>query len=238
MSSMLKPPRTAHDPRQRSESAEEAVTTAYVRSRNFVDENRTGLIVAAVGIAVVFLGVLWFFYQGRVAVGEAEEALGAILPTYEAGNYAAALDGTGAADGLLEIADEYDGTPSGAIAAFYAGNALFELERYEEAAEYFEEVEADGILAASALAGRAAVEEKEGDFEDAGELYEEAARIYPSAATAPDYFLDAARAYEAAGDHDDAREAYEAVAELYPDAPVAAAVPIYLARLDAMAVGE
>lgn len=234
MSSMLKPPTTAQSARRdRTEAAEETVSTVYVRSRNFAEENRTGLIVAAVGIAVIFLGVLgYFYYQGQRNI-EANELLGAILPVYEAGEYEQAVAGTGTTPGLIAIADDFGRTEAGNLAAFYAGNALFELGRFEEADQHYGRFSGSDFLRASALAGRGASHEELGRHSEAARFYERAADAYRSAATAPEFLLDAARNYEAAGDYAAARRALESISADYAEAPLAGGVAVHLARIEA-----
>ncbi|MEP0545966.1 MAG: tetratricopeptide repeat protein [Rhodothermales bacterium] len=230
---MLKPPKQVS---RRQELREDKVITAYARTMTMAEKYRGALIAAGIGIVVIIFGVLGYTYymvnQGEVA----NDALGEILPVYESGSFQEALDGTADAPGLLEIADEYGSTGGGNLARFYAASALFELGRYEEAGAYFEDYDGgEDILGASAVAGQAAIAEQAGDFADAARLYQRAARSYESAATAPGYYLDAARNFEQAGDFDAARAAYEEIVEEYPDAPQAANVPAYTARLAAMA---
>lgn len=235
MSSMLKPPKQVS---RRQELREDKVVTAYARTMTMAEEYRGALIAAGVGIVVIFFGVLGYMYYLANQSGRADEALGAVLPLYENGQYQEALDGTADAPGLIEVADEYGATDAGNIAQFYAANALFQLGRYDEAGEYFEAYDGEeDILGASAIAGQAAVAEQRGDHAEAARLYQQAARTYESAATAPSYYLDAARNFEAAGDFAAARAAYEEVEAEYPDAPEAATVPVYTARLDAMRAG-
>ena len=230
---MLKPPKQVS---RRQELREDTVVTAYARTMTMAEKYKGALIAAAVGIVVIFLGVLgYFFYLGNQS-DLADEALGSVLPLYESGQYQEALDGTAETPGLLEVADEYGATDAGNLARFYAASALFQLERYDEARDFFAAYDGDDdLLGASALAGEAAVVEIGGDHAAAARLYERAAETYESAATAPAYYLDAARNYEAAGDYDAARAAYEAIEETYADAPEAANIPAYLARLDALA---
>lgn len=236
MSSMLKPPKQVS---RRQELREDAVVNAYATTLTLTEKYRGVLIAAAVGIVVIFLGVLgWMYYQAGQS-DRADEALGAVLPTFEQGAYQEALDGTAEAPGLIEIAEEYGSTDAGNMARFYAASALFGLGRYDEAGEYFEDYKkGDDVFGAAAIAGEAAVAEQNGDHAAAGRLYERAARRFESEATAPGYFMDAARSYEAAGDFAAARNAYEAIEEDYADAPEAAQVAFYTARLDALAAAE
>jgi tetratricopeptide (TPR) repeat protein len=235
MSSMLKPPKTSPSLQKgRGEAAEEAVSTAYVRTRNFVDENRTALIAAGVGIVVIFLGILGYFYYQHGQGQRANEMLGSILPVYEAGDFERALEGTDEVVGLRTIASDYRRTPAGNLASFFAGHALFQLERYEEADEFFARFRGEDMVQASALAGRAAVAEERGEHGRAARLYEDAASTYRSAAAAPEYLADAARNHELAGNLDAARRAYEKIAAEYGESQLAGTVPVHLARLDAL----
>jgi len=236
MSSMLKPPKQVS---RRQELREDAVVNAYATTLTLTEKHRGKLIAAGIGIVVIFLGVLgWVYYQAGQS-GQADVALGAALPAFERGAFQEALDGSADVPGLLEVADEYGSTDAGNLARFYAASALFELGRYEEAGEYFRAYrKRDDIFGASALAGEAAVAEQSGDYAGAARLYERAARHYESEATAPGYFMDAGRNYEAAGNLGAARAAYEAVSSDYPDAPEAGLVAVYLARLDALAAAE
>jgi len=235
MSSMLKPPKQVS---RRQELREDKVVTAYARAITLAEKYKGALIAAGVGIVVIFFGVIGYTFYLSGQSDAADDAIGAVLPLYESGQYQEALDGTAEMAGLLEIADEYGATDAGNLAQFYAASALFQLGRYDEAAEYFAAYDGDDdLLGASAIAGRAAVAEQQGEHAEAGRLYLDAARTYESAATAPTYYLDAARNFEAAGDIDAARTAYEEIEETYPDAPEATNVPVYTARLDAMTEG-
>jgi TolA-binding protein len=237
MSSMLKPPKQVS---RRQELREDKVVTAYARTMTLAEDYKGALIAAGVGIVVIFFGVIGYVFYLSNQSDLADDALGAVLPLYESGQYQEALDGTADVPGLIEVAEEYGAADAGNLAQFYAASALFQLGRYEEAGEYFDAYDGDDdILGASAVAGRAAVAEQQGEHAEAGRLYLDAARTYESAATAPTYYLDAARNFEAIGDFDAARAAYEEVEDEYPDAPEAANVSVYTARLDAMsAAGE
>ncbi|MEM6336234.1 MAG: tetratricopeptide repeat protein [Bacteroidota bacterium] len=221
---------------KRQQMREDTLTTFTDRALVLFEKNRTLLIGIGVGIvALVLLGFAYNYYQGQQAI-EASERLGAILNVYENGSYEQALEGTTDRIGLIEIADQYGGTPDGNLATFYAADALFQLGRKDEALDYFRSYDKGrDYIGASALAGEAAVYEDRGDYADAAERYEDAARLYPNELYSPGYLLDAARNYELAGDFGDARDAYERIQEEYPETPEAGGVSLRLAQLDAMA---
>ena len=228
----INPPKPLVTPEQRAEERQDRFQTTVARSRSFYEENAKLLIGAGIAIVVLIVAIIGFVAWRASQDAEAEQALGSILSVYEAGDYETALSGTDDAPGLMEIADDYG---SATAAPFFAGDALFQLGRYDEAARYFEMVDDNGLMGASALAGRAAVHEAQGENEDAAELYERAASLFKSEATSPGYFLDAGRAYQAAGDMDAARGAYQHVLDDYAETPEATTATVEIASVEAAA---
>ena len=217
---------------------EDNLTDVYVRSASFFDAHRTAILGGIAAVVVLALAAIAFGAWRAAQSDEAQRLLGAILVEYERGNWQAALDGTDTAPGLLEIADEYGSTATGEQATFFAADALFQLGRLDEAAAMFEDYDGGGLLEASALAGRAAILEVEGDPAGAAELYERAAGVYESPASGPAYLLDAGRAHLAAGDAEAAQAVLERVLDEYGDAPEAAVAEAELGRAAAAATAE
>ena len=235
----INPPRSLTATRGH-ENREDVVVTTASRGSEFFEDHQTTIIAVIVGLVVLALAVVgWRAWQAGKSE-EGQRLLGAILTEYEQGNYETALDGTDLAPGLLEIADEYGSTATGEQAAFFAADALYQLGRTDEALEMFEDYDGDGLMAASALAGQAAIAEQAGDHERAGGLYARAAAEYASPASAPGYLLDAARAYRAAGDTDAATEALTTVVDAWDTTPEARAAQVELGMVTAQAtaVGE
>ncbi|MEM8599300.1 MAG: hypothetical protein AAGF99_05230 [Bacteroidota bacterium] len=229
---MLKPPKSATPTRPDLQA--DALTSAYATSWSFWDQYKN--LIIGIGVAVVVIGIASFAYAAWSATQDEEAAklLGGALTAYESGEFAEALEGTVDAPGLLAIAEDYGSTPTGNLAAFYAADALMQLERYDEALTYFDRYDAeDDIIGASALAGEAAIHEQQGDSERAARLYRRAADMYEGV-SAPDYLLAAARNYEALGDFDAAADVYDALEAQYEDSAAAANLGFYRARLAAM----
>lgn len=214
---------------------EDNLTTAASRGTEFFEDHRNTVIGVIVGLVLLALAVIgWRTWQDRRSA-EGQQLLGAILNEYNAGNYQAALDGTDTAPGLLEIADEYGSTPTGEQATFFAADALYQLGDYDRALEYFEDYDGDGLMAASAIAGRAAIAEQQGDNARAAGLYEDAAEEYDSPASTPGYLLDAARAYAAAGDTEAATAALQRVLDDWAGTPEVRTAQTELGEVQAMA---
>lgn len=230
-------PKPLTSPEQKAEERQDTFQTTVARSRSFYEENTALVIGAVVGILAIVLGAIGWGYLSSQQDAEAEEALGSILAYYETGDLETALNGTDTAPGLLEIAEEYGDKTA---ASFFAADALFQLGRYDEAAEYFRQVDLGGLFGASATAGLAAVHEMQGELAEAGELYERAAGDFPGEATAPGYLLDAGRAYQGAGQLEDAERVYQRAVEEFEDTPEATVAAVELASVVAArnAVGE
>ena len=228
----INPPKPLITPEARAEERQDRFQTGVLRSRSFFEENRTLVIGAVVGVVALVLAIIAFVAWRANQDAQAEQALGSILSAYEAGDLETALAGTDDRPGLLEIADDYG---SATAAPFFAADALFQLGRYDEAAKYFGMVDDDGLMGASAIAGRAAILEVQGEHAEAADLYERAAARFKNDATSPGYLLDAGRAHQAAGDMDAAQRAYQTVLDDYADTPEATTATVELASVEAAA---
>ena len=128
---------------RRQELRQDAVVTATTRAVDLFDENRMlviGVLVTVVIAVIAFVGYRYYLVQQS---GEAAAQLGSIVVTYEQGLWDVALDGTAENVGLLEIANRYGNTSDGNLARFYAADALYRLDRKEEALKYFEAYDKD-----------------------------------------------------------------------------------------------
>lgn len=219
---------------RRQELRQDSIIDLYARAVLFWEENRGLVIGLAVALLAGALAIPGYLYWQQQRAQTANELLGKILPQYEQGRYQAALDGSADAVGLLELSDRYGGTPAGNLATFYAANALYEQEDFDRALELYQAFDKDeDFIGASAIAAEAAIYENQGNFERAGQTYEDAAAQYDNKLTAPRYLLNAGRAYEDAGQFDAAASAYQRIKDEYPDSEQAQQVDTYLARVDA-----
>ncbi len=237
----LKAPKTIS---KRQELRKDAATTVFVKVQGFFYENRTLVYGIAVGVVVVLLAIAGYaFLQSQRGV-QAEEVLGGIILVYERGDYRAALDGTPEAVGLLEIIDEYGGTPAGNLARFYAADASFRLSQIpntadatallDQALEFFQDFDGgDDIVGASALAGEAAIYEIKEDHARAGDLFRRAALLEENELSSPSYLMGAGRAYEKAGQYQDAHSAYQLIKDNYPESTQAQGIDFFLGRVGA-----
>ncbi len=235
----INPPRTLSESRPPVVRDDGTMVAPETNAADFFEDHRSAILAAIIGLVVLALAVVaWRAWQANRSE-EGQRLLGAILTEYEAGNWQAALDGTDTAPGLLEIADDYGSTATGEQATFFAADAYYQLGDTDRALEMFEEYDGDGLLAASALAGQAAIIEPTDAARAAG-LYEQAAAEYESPASTPGYLLDAARAHLAAGDTEAAQGALRSVIDDWAQTPEAqrAQVEMGLAEARATATGQ
>lgn len=214
--SKLKAPKSVAS---RSGSAGQTGTGGWIDQAQALYYGHKNLVTGgAVAIIVLIAGILGFNYIQGERARQAEELLGGIIMHYEGGDYRTALDGSGETLGLIDLIEQYGGTPSGNMARFYAGDALFRLADYDESLVYFAAFDAkDDIMGASAVAGQAAIYELQQDYRRAGALYRRAAGMEDNKLRTPVYLIAAARAYSEGGQFHEAEEMLEMIIEQYPD---------------------
>lgn len=218
---------------RRTELREDKVVTFYTRFLDFFEDNR-GLVFGILG-AIALLVVMSFGYGifKDHKEGQAQEALAGAVRLYEAGNYSGAIDGADGVTGLVGVADQFGSTKAGNLAQYYAADAYYKLGDNESALKFFRSFDkGDDALGAAAYAGEAAINESNGDYSEAGDLYERAALAYESEFTSGRYLQSAGRNYELAGDFANARAAYELIKNQFPESTQANDVDMLLARVD------
>ena len=219
---------------RRQELREDKVITFYAGAIDFFENHRSTVYFALGGIVVVLISALGFSYIQSSRNDEAVTLMVKAVALYETGQYQAAIDGDASFTGLVEVAEEFGGTDAGNLARYYAADALFRSGDMTRALSFFEHYDrSSNYLGASAYAGEAAIHEMNDNYERAGELYMQAASIFSSRVTSPEYLLNAGRAYEKAGNLEGARRAYEHVRDDYSDSQQARDIDFFLARITA-----
>lgn len=230
MTALQTPERTS----RRQELRKNFFIDLYARALLFYQDHKRLAQGIGVALLVLALAIPGYIYYHQQQEQQAAQRLGQILPVYEQSNYQQALNGTGNQAGLLSIADEYSNTDAGNLAAFYAADALYQLEQYDRALTYFQQFEkGNDFFGASAFASQAAIYENRGNFERAAELYEQAASQYQNELITPRYLINAGQAYEQAGQYASAVDVYQRIQEEYPDVSQASTAKKYMARAKA-----
>ncbi len=214
----------------------EHVDQALVEGERFVEKHLNKILMAVGAVVLIVLAV--YAYIKFVQEPRAEQAVASMYVAennFILGNDSLALAGEGVASkGLREVAEEYSGTDAASVAHIYAGIALYEEGKYEEAIKELKNFEGDDeYVAPSAqrLIGDCYVEL--GKLDEALSAYEKAASMSENPAITPSCLIKAARVCEKQGKKDKAISLYEEIKTKYYTAPEAETVEADLIRAKA-----
>ena len=208
-------------------------------SEDFVKRNKTKLLVVFATIAaVVVAGFLYYNYKSSRST-EAQNAMFQAVYYFEQDSLGKALNGDGQYLGLLDIANQYDGTDAGNLANFYAGVALLKEGKFAEAQEYLQDFESDDYLLqarAYSLTGDALLEQ--GKNKEAADMYIKAADYNSNPYFSPQYLMKAGIAYEADNNFSAAVEAYDRIITDFVASNEVMEAKKYKARAEALVGGK
>lgn len=183
---------------------------------DFFERNKTLLLSVAAGVALL-AGAIFFYSQYREGVNqEAQEQMYQAQYYFEADSLNKALKGDGNNLGFLQIAEEYGSTKSGKLAHYYAGYALLEQGKFEQAIDHLKEFNANDLLVqarAYSLIGDAYSEL--GKLDEAANYYRKAADHKPNKFYTPGYLMKLGLVQEASNDYKAAAESYGRIIKDY-----------------------
>lgn len=203
------------------------------KSEAFLTKNKNTIVGGIVAVVVVIAAV--FCYNNYVKAPrelKASEALFQAEQLFRAGNFEQALNGDSlGAMGLVTVADEYSGTDAGNLANAYAGMALAQLKKYEEAISYLNNFSGDDAMVAPAVLGTLGnCYAQLGQNDKAASILMEAASMSDSHSLSPIYLLQAGQIYEELGQNDKAVEAYKQIKNKYFNSMQAYDIDKYIER--------
>lgn len=203
------------------------------KSEAFLTKNKNTIVGGIVAVVVVIAAV--FCYNNYVKAPrelKASEALFQAEQLFRAGNFEQALNGDSlGAMGFVTVADEYSGTDAGNLANAYAGMALAQLKKYEEAISYLNNFSGDDAMVAPAVMGTLGnCYAQLGQNEKAVSTLMEAASMSDSHSLSPIYLLQAGQIYEELGQNDKAVEAYKQIKNKYFNSMQAYDIDKYIER--------
>ena len=203
------------------------------KSEAFLTKNKNTIVGGIVAVVVVIAAV--FCYNNYVKAPrelKASEALFQAEQLFRAGNFEQALNGDSlGAMGFVTVADEYSGTDAGNLANAYAGMALAQLKKYEEAVSYLNNFSGDDAMVAPAVMGTLGnCYAQLGQNDKAASTLMEAASMSDSHSLSPIYLLQAGQIYEELGQNDKAVEAYKQIKNKYFNSMQAYDIDKYIER--------
>jgi TolA-binding protein len=211
----------------------DSVEQTLTRTEQFLENNarQVGIAVAAV-VAVVLVLFAYNTYVVKPKAEEAAKEMAKAIKWFETDSMDLALNGNGAYLGLLDIMDEYSGTPSGNSAHYYAGIAYYNQGDFKNAIDQMDQYSADDVATAAmanGVIGDAFVEL--GQMEDAVDFYNKAYKATNNDFTTPLFMWKAGLAYEALGENGKAVKLYERIQAEYPNSRQASGIAGVIAAL-------
>ena len=239
-------------PKSKVDKIEQKSTTAEVF--NTLDEKASKAeewtvknqkyIFTVVGLAAaIVLGYLG--YKKFIADPKAQEAMNemytaqkyfdqAVNGTAKDSLFTLALNGGEGKFGMLDIADQYSGTPAGNLAHYYAGMAYLNLKDYANAIAYLEDFSSDDImLSAIAKGGIGDAFAQLNQPKNALEYYEKAISVSDNDFTAPMYLFKAGNIAMDLGENSKALKYFKRIKEEFPSSSEATNIDEFIGKAEA-----
>ncbi len=238
---------------EKVEAIEENSTTAEVfntldetasKTEEWAVKNQKNIFIVVGIVAAIVLGYLG--YNKFIAEPKASVAMNemftaqkyfneAVNGTNKDSLYNLALKGGEGKFGLLEIIDEYSGTPAANLANYYAGMAYLNTNDYQNAIKYLQEFDTDneavGPIAKGGI-GDAFAQLNQPD--NALEYYEKAIALSnENMFTTPMYLFKAANIAMTLGKADKALKYYTRIKEEFSDATEATNIDVFIGKAEA-----
>ena len=178
----------------------------------------------AIGAVIVIILAVYGFKSMQESQAEtnteATLMLQRVLPIFNQGDLEKALAGDpnimlGGKPlmGLKAIADQYSGTGAGELASMFAGRALLDQGKYDEARRYFEDAQSSNSneVMLGSYSGLAAISEYNSDFASAASNYDKASNLTSEDQLKSRLTYFAGMCFEKAGDNEAAKDRYSKV---------------------------
>jgi tetratricopeptide (TPR) repeat protein len=201
------------------EMKEDALITAYVKVTKFYEEHKKKISMGVTALAVVIIASVLYANNQAQNNENASAQFGRVFQLYDSGQYQPAIEGMPERNiiGLRTIVDNYGSTRAGELARFYLANAYYQLGKYSEALQAYEDFSSDSrLLSVSRLSGIGSCYAGLGQHEKAAEYFEEATVKYPGDVSAPENLNSAAHNYVLAGEKSKALDLYKKLKRDHP----------------------
>jgi tetratricopeptide (TPR) repeat protein len=212
---MLKPKKKI----SKRELKQDALITTYMKVQTFYDKHKKAISIGTTTMVVVVIAIVVFVKNRADNNERAVVQLAAIHQMYDNGQFQTAIDGVPERNvaGLKVIVDNFGSSRTGELARFYLADAYFQLGKYTEALENFQDCSPSGdLLKSSRLAGIAASHEALGNHKEAGNYFERAAAKDPTEGSMAEHLHNAARNYAQAGDKERALDLFRRIKKNHP----------------------
>ncbi|MBK6546278.1 MAG: tetratricopeptide repeat protein [Saprospiraceae bacterium] len=191
-------------------------------AEDFYEKHKLTILGVLGGLVLVIGG--WLLYKFMYQEPKNLEALEQMYQAeflFEKDSFDLALNNPGGGfAGFAEISENYSGTSAGNLAKYYAGMCCLNLQKYEEAKQYFEDFDASGkimpILKNAALGD---VSAELNDLEGALKYYQKATTVIENEFLTPVNLKKLGVLKQKLGDKEGALKAFKEIKTKYPDSP-------------------
>jgi len=239
-------------PKSKVDKIEQQSTTAEVfntlderasKTEDWAIKNQKYIFVVVGVVAVIILGKLGF--DKFIAEPKASEAMNemytaqkyfdqAVNGTEKDSLYTLALNGGEGKFGMVDIVNEYGGTPAGNLARYYAGMAYLNLKDYPNAIAYLEDFKSDDImLGAIAKGGIGDAFAQLNQPENALEYYEKAIAFSDNEFTTPMYLLKAGNIAMSIGKNEKALKYFKRIKDEFSTSTEATNIDVFIGKAEA-----
>lgn len=211
------------------ENVEQVLSTSEAFIEKYQKQLLIGVSVIVVAVLVI-LAVRNFYIKPREVTAENEMYKAQLHFATDSFNLALHGDGINFI-GFKEIVSDYGITPSGNLAAAYAGICYYKTGDYQNAIKFLSQFSGDDTYlttSVTGLIGDSYVELKE--TEKAVSYFEKAASL-KNEVLSPVYLKKAGLAYESLNQPAKAEKSYTTIKEVYPSSQEARDIDKYIARV-------
>ncbi len=213
------------------------------KTEEWAVRNQKYIMIGVGVIAALVLGYLG--YKKFVAEPKASEAMNEMYTAQQYFDQAVnsqekdslftlALNGGEGKFGMIDIVEEYSGTPAANLANYYAGMSYLNLKDYKNAVKYLGDFSSDdemlGPIAKGGI-GDAFVQLNQPD--EALGYYETAAEMKTNEFTTPMYLFKAANVAYSLGKADKALKYYNRIKKEFPASAEASNIDVFIGRAEA-----
>lgn len=204
------------------------------RSEAFLTKQKKPLLIVLAAIIVIVGGGL--LYHNFISVPKENKASTALAKGQEyfsQGDWQKALNGDGAGfAGFVNIAKQYSGTDAANLAKLYAGIALYNTGKVQEALKYLKDYNTagDAMIEAEAIGAIGDCYATLGQKDEAVNNFKKAAAKADNNSLSPIYLVKAGEVLESDNKYDEALKLYQEVKDKYVQSAMQQDIDKYIER--------
>ncbi len=206
----------------------------FSRSEAFLTKQKKPILIVLAALIVVIGGGL--LYHNLVSVPKENKASTALAKGQEyfsQGDWQKALNGDGAGfAGFASIAKQYSGTDAANLAKLYAGIALYNTGKVQEALKYLKDYSTagDAMIEAEAIGAMGDCYATLGQKDEAVNAFKKAAAKADNNSLSPIYLVKAGEVLESDSKFDEALKLYQEVKDKYVQSAMQQDIDKYIER--------